>query len=68
MLATSMAYVKSTTKTFSSPVVIRLFQDLHRIWPATPELRIPQQETLRSNMAVDEAADSWAERLFLIRA
>lgn len=55
-------------KTFGSPVIIRLFQDLHRIWPAAPELRIPQQETLRSNVAVDKAADCWSERLLLIRA
>jgi hypothetical protein len=55
-------------KTFGSPVVIRLFQDFHRVWPAAPELRIPQQEALRSNVTVDEAADCWAERLFLIRA
>jgi len=55
-------------KTFSSPIVIRLFQDLHRIWPAAPELRIPQQETLRSNVAVDKPADCWSERLLLIRA
>jgi hypothetical protein len=52
-------------KTFGSPVVIRLFQDLHRIWPAAPELRIPQQETLRSNVAVDKAADCWAKCLLL---
>jgi hypothetical protein len=68
VLATSMAYVKVYDKTFGPPVVIRLFQDLHRIWPATPELRIPQQETLGSHVAVDKAADCWTERLFLIRA
>ncbi len=48
--------------------MVRLFQDLHRIWTSTPELAVPQQETLWAYVTVDETADRWAKCLFLIRA
>jgi len=54
--------------TFGIPDMVRLFQDLHRIWTSTPELAVPQQETLWAYVTVDETADRWAKCLFLIRA
>ena len=40
-------------QTFSSPRVVCLFHQLHGVWPATPFLRVPQQEALRPDVAVD---------------
>ena len=43
--------------TFGTPGMVRLFQNLHRIWPPTPKLAVPQKVTLWGYVIVDEAAD-----------
>jgi hypothetical protein len=54
--------------TFSAPGMVCLLHNLHQIWPPTPELAVPQQETLWANVLMDETGDRWAEGLLLIRA
>lgn len=52
--------------TFGLPVVVSLFQNLHRIWTAAALLTVPQEETLWTDVTMDETTDSRAERLFLV--
>lgn len=37
--------------------MVCLLQNLHQIRPPTPELAVPQQETLWANVLVDETGD-----------
>ena len=54
--------------TFGTPGMVCLLHNLHQIWPPTPELAIPQEETLWAYVLVDETGDRWTKRLLLIRA
>jgi len=50
------------------PVFVYLLQDLHGGWTTTTELGVPKEETLLTNVSVNETTNGWAESLFLIRA
>ena len=56
------------TPTFSAERIVCFLQDLHGVWAATPDLRVPQQETLGLNVTVDQATDGRTEGLLLVRA
>ena len=53
---------------FSTPVVEGIRHELEEIGTLALFLRVPQDATLRADVAVDEFADGLAERLLLVRA
>jgi hypothetical protein len=50
------------------PRFVRLPDELHHVWTTTPQLRVPQAEAFRADVAVDESRDSQAKRSLLVRA
>jgi hypothetical protein len=69
MLDLKVAHVvRRDEDNFCLPGVIHLLQDLHGGWTTTTDLGVPKEETLWTDMPVNEATDGWAKCLLLIRA
>lgn len=54
--------------TFSLPVVVSFFHNLHRVGTTTAHFAVPKEKALRFDVSVNETADGRAERLLLIGA
>ena len=53
---------------FGLPGVVHLLQDLHDRRTAATCLGVPEEQTFRTNVPMNETTDCWAECLLLIRA